>query len=58
MKVGNDICPKCMSAHSPLWDCAFHAQGIEAGTGETEGLDAKRESPVPESDAPEHSSTH
>lgn len=28
------------------------AQGIEAGTGETEGLDAKRESPVHEVDAP------
>lgn len=28
------------------------AQGIEAGTGETEGLDAKHESPVTEGHAP------
>lgn len=33
------------------------AQGIEAGTGETEGLDAKRESPVGEADAPIPGST-
>jgi hypothetical protein len=30
----------------------FLAQGIEAGTGETERLDAKRESPVTAGDAP------
>lgn len=29
-------------------------QGIEAGTGETERLDTKCESPVAESDAPDH----
>lgn len=23
MQVGNDICPKCMSAHPALWDCTL-----------------------------------